>query len=230
MTHLSDSDLFARVEPGPRKEHKRLILRCALACFNELGIQATTVETIRERANSSIGSIYHHFGNKDGLIAALFFAALDDQLALTQARIQTAASAKDAIEALVQTYLEWVTQQPELARFLSQARASVADGPFGKELMERNKRRYGELLEWLEKGVQDGSVRPLPREIYASLLIGQSDNYCRAWLSGRVKSKPADFAKVFVEAAWRSVGMVDTDLRHNGGSLLPDAARALLRD
>ena len=97
MTHLPASDPtdpFARVEPGPRKEHKRLILSCALACFNELGIQATTVETIRERANSSIGSIYHHFGNKDGLIAALFFAALDDQLALTQPRIQNAVSAK----------------------------------------------------------------------------------------------------------------------------------------
>lgn len=207
MTHLPDNDLFERVEPGPRKAHKRLILNCALACFNELGIQATTVETIRERANSSIGSIYHHFGNKDGLIAALFFAALDDQLAMTHARIQTAASAKDAIEALVRTYLEWVTQQPELARFLSQARASVAAGPFGSELIERNKHRYGDLMKWLEKGVKDGSVRALPRETYASLLIGQPDNYCRAWLAGRVKSKPSDFVQVFAEAAWRSVGV-----------------------
>ena len=207
MPNLPDPDLFARVEPGPRKAHKRLILNCALSCFNELGIQATTIETIRERANSSIGSIYHHFGNKDGLIAELFFAALDDQLTLTQPRVQAAASAKEAIEALVRTYLEWVTQRPELARFLSQARASVADGPFANELTERNKRRYGELLELLEKGVKNGSVRPLPRETYAPLLIGQSDNYCRAWLSGRVKTRPADFVKVFAEAAWRSVGV-----------------------
>lgn len=209
MTDSSTSDLFDRVEPGPRKEHKRLILRCALACFNELGIQATTVETIRERANSSIGSIYHHFGNKDGLIAALFFAALDDQLDLAQPRIQAARSAKEAIEALVQTYLEWVTQQPELARFLTQARSAVASGPFGEALAQRNKRRYAELLDWLEKGTTDGTVRPLPRETYAALLIGQSDNYCRAWLSGRVKSKPIDFVHVFVDAAWRSVG-IDT--------------------
>jgi AcrR family transcriptional regulator len=209
MTNFPDSDLFERLEPGPRKAHKRLILNCALACFNELGIQATTIETIRERSNSSIGSIYHHFGNKDGLIAALFFAALDDQLALATTRIQNAASAKEAIEALVQTYLEWVTQQPGLARFLSQARAAIANGPFGGELVERNKRRYGEILKWLEKGVKDGSVRPLPRETYASLIIGQSDNYCRAWLSGRVKTKPSDFVKVFAEAAWRSVGVIE---------------------
>lgn len=205
MTHLPAPDPFARVEPGPRKEHKRLILSCALACFNELGIQATTVETIRERANSSIGSIYHHFGNKDGLIAALFFAALDDQLALTHPRMQAAVSAKDAIEALVQSYLEWVTQQPGLAQFMAQARASVADGPFGKELLQRNKKRYSHMLEWLEKGVKEGAVLALPRETYASLLIGPCENYCRAWLSGRVKSRPTDFVQVFAQAAWRSV-------------------------
>lgn len=209
MTNLSLNELFARAEPGPRKEHKRLILLSALACFNEMGIQATTIEAIRERADSSIGSIYHHFGNKDGLIAALFFVALDDQLALTQARIQNATNAKEAIGAVVQTYLEWVTQQPDLARFASQARASVVSGPFGNDLMERNKQRYGALMKWLEKGVKDGSIRSLPRETYASLLIGQSDNYCRAWLSERVKSKPTDFTEVFIEAAWRSVGVTD---------------------
>lgn len=205
MTNSSHINLFARLEPGPRKEHKRQILRSALDCFNEFGIHATTIEAIRERAGSSIGSIYHHFGNKDGLVAALFFVALDDQLALTHARTQTVTSARDAIEALVTTYLEWVTQQPELARFASQARASVASGSFSSQLMERNKQRYGELMKWLEKGVKDGSIRAMPRETYASLLIGQSDNYCRAWLSGRVKSKPTDFVDVFVDAAWRSV-------------------------
>lgn len=211
MALLQDIDLFERIESGPRNAHKRLILNCALACFNELGIQATTIETIRERANSSIGSIYHHFGNKDGLVAALYLAALDDQMVATQPRIEAATSARNAIEGLVQTYLEWVTERPALARFLSQARASVAEGPFSEELAQRNKQRYGVLLEWLETGVKEGSIRALPRETYASLLIGQSENYCRAWLSGRVKTKPTDFVAVFAEAAWRSIGMASID-------------------
>lgn len=206
MTQLPDADLFARVEPGPRKAHKRQILNVALACFNEQGLQATTVETIRERAGSSIGSIYHHFGNKDGLVAALFFAALDDQLALAEPRVQRAASAPEAVEALVHTYVKWVTQQPELARFMSQARSAVAGGPFGEALAQRNKQRFGRLLKWLDQGVKQGTIRPLPRETYASLLMGQAENYCKAWLSGRVKTKPTDFAQVFADAAWRSVG------------------------
>ncbi len=198
--------------PNPPKPHKSHILDTALACFNEMGIQATTIEAIRARANSSVGSIYHHFGNKDGLIAALFFTALDDQTAMTQARLQTATNAKEAVEAMVRTYLEWVTQQPELARFMFQARSAVADGPFGAELVQRNKERLRGLLAWLDRGLADGSMRALPRETYASLLIGQSENYCKAWLSQRVKSKPTEFASVFAEAAWRSIGVGPDEL------------------
>ena len=208
MTHSPSSSLFERVEPGPRKEHKRHILSCALACFNEWGLVATTMETIRARADSSVGSIYHHFGNKDGLIAALYFAALDDQLALAPPRILAATGVREAIETLVRTYMDWVTQQPEMARFMTQARHAVAEGPFKNDLVQRNRCRFGELLAWLERGVKEGAIRALPREAYASLLIGQSENYCRAWLGGRVKGTPSDMAGVFAEAAWRSVGTV----------------------
>lgn len=205
MKNFSPS-LFDSVEPGPRKAHKRQILSSALACFNELGIEATTIEAIRTRADSSVGSIYHHFGNKEGLIAALCFAALDDQLNLIQPRMKSAGTPREAIGQLIHSYLEWVTQKPELARFLSQARHAVATGPFGKALGERNKQRYGDLHKWLSQGVSDGAILALPKETYASLLIGPSENFCRAWLSGRVKEPPIAYAEVFAEAAWRAVG------------------------
>ena len=56
--------------------------------------------------------------------------------------------------------------------------------------------------------IEDGEISALPRELYASLLIGQSENYCRAWLSGRVKSPPTDHADVFADCAWRSIAEV----------------------
>ena len=108
---------------------------------------------------------------------------------------------------LVQAYLAWVTQQPELARFLFQVRHSVATGPRKEALAERNKLRYQALLGWLKQGVKDGTIRALPSETYASLLIGQAENYCKAWLSGRVKGNPLDYAETFTDAAWRSVGV-----------------------
>ncbi|HXA46267.1 MAG TPA: TetR/AcrR family transcriptional regulator [Burkholderiaceae bacterium] len=199
------SNQFENAEPGPRKAHKRHILSCALACFDEFGIEATTIDMIRERADSSVGSIYHHFGNKDGLIAALYLAALDDQFALAQPRMASAATPRESVEALVRTYLEWVTQQPQLARFLFRARQGVAFGPYKEELAKRNKQRYEALLNQLAAGIKEGVILPFPKEIFASLLIGQSENYCRAWLAQRVKAKPTAYVDIFVQAAWTSV-------------------------
>jgi len=64
-------DLIERTFPGRRSDLKRIILREALACFNEVGIEATSIETIRARCDTSVGAIYHHFGNKEGLVAAI---------------------------------------------------------------------------------------------------------------------------------------------------------------
>lgn len=199
--------VLARVEPGVRKAHKRQILASALACFDRDGLDAVTVETIRAHADSSIGSIYHHFGNKEGLVAALYFVGLDDQSARMQPRLEASQDAREAIEALVETYLEWVCEQPALARFMFRARGIVADGPHRDGLDERNRGRFGALLGRLEQGVKAGQVRKLPRETYAPLLIGPSESYCRAWLGGRVKARPTEHAAVFQEAAWLAVGV-----------------------
>lgn len=53
-------------------ELKREILARSLTCFNDQGIEATTIETIRATWETSVAATYHHFGNKDGLVAVLF--------------------------------------------------------------------------------------------------------------------------------------------------------------
>jgi AcrR family transcriptional regulator len=54
-----------------RGERQEAILSAALECFTSRGFAATTVEEIRRRSGASIGSIYHHFGGKEGLAAEL---------------------------------------------------------------------------------------------------------------------------------------------------------------
>jgi AcrR family transcriptional regulator len=205
MSNAEIRRVFERAEPGPRKAHKRQLMACALDAFELAGIAATTIEDIRARAGSSIGSIYHHFGNKDGLVAALFFAAMDDQAELADARLAGAAGTRAMIDAIVRSYVEWVTAQPRLARFLFMARSTVAAGPSAEDLARRNKVRYRMLFDALEKGVATGEIRALPRETYGALLIGPSETYCRAWLSERVKGSPAQHAEIFTQAAWRAV-------------------------
>lgn len=198
-------DLIERTFPGRRSDLKRTILREALACFNEVGIEATNIETIRARCDTSVGAIYHHFGNKEGLVAALFFAALEDQARLRDGYLQDAQTAHAGVLALVYSYVDWVDAQPEWARFVFQSRFAVANGPFKDELVSRNALRNQELKVWMSVEGRKEYFSHLPAELIPSLIIGAVESYSRAWLSGKVKHSPQAYRELLAEAAWQSI-------------------------
>lgn len=184
---------------------KREILGQALRCFNEFGVEATTIDTIKARCETSVGAIYHHFGKKEGILSALFFAAQDDQREHLQRELAKANSLREAVSSIVSSYVNWVTAHPEWARFLFQAHSVVAKGPFHQELKDRNAENYRDLKEKL-LGFKDNEIRLVQSlEIFSSLVIGPSENYCRAWLASRVKTSPCDYRDEFAESAWRSL-------------------------
>lgn len=197
--------VLERAYPGARAQLKRRILQGALACFNEHGIEATTIEVILARCEASVGNLYHHFGSKEGLVAALFFCTLDDQAALLDAELAKAQTMQEGVAALVYSYVDWVTAQPELARFLFQARSAVSKGPHAVELQQRNRARAKLVMGWFALPGRVGGLKDWPPELLPSLIIGQAENYSRAWLSGRVKATPKQYRAMLAEAAWASV-------------------------
>ncbi|MFJ3485597.1 TetR/AcrR family transcriptional regulator [Pseudomonas sp. NPDC090202] len=199
------AEVLERSYPGARAALKRDILLSALACFNEHGLEPTTIDMIRARCGTSVGNIYHHFGNKEGVVAALFFCALDDLARLREAYLATAGSAREGIAALVQSYVDWVTRQPDLARFQYQARSVVATGPQAEALTERNRQRNGHLKGWLADPERRKAFRPWPPELFLSLIVGPAESYCRAWLAGRVSTPPGEYREELAEAVWMSV-------------------------
>ena len=45
------------------------ILDAALKLFNRHGYAATSIDDLRKASRASVGSIYHHFGGKEGVAA-----------------------------------------------------------------------------------------------------------------------------------------------------------------
>jgi len=152
-----------------------------------------------------VGTIYHHFGNKEGVAAALFFAGFDDQSLAIAKRTEAAPDAHAVVAALVAAYVDWVTHLPELAAFLFMARETVAQGPHGEALRERLEARYGPIDARLAEGVRDGLITELPAELIPALVLGGAESYCRAWLAGRRQAKPTAYAGLLAEAAWRGI-------------------------
>lgn len=202
---MNELSILERRFPGRRAGLKREILEQALACFNETGIEATTIDSIRARCEASVGAIYHHFGNKEGILGALFFAVLDDQHEFFEHYLVKVGTLEAFASALVMSYVDWLVQNPEWARFQFQARASVAKGPYRQELAERNTKQFQELKKKLQALEADGTKITLPFELLPSLIIGATESYCKAWLSGRVQTCPSEYREQLAAAAWRSI-------------------------
>ncbi|TVT35230.1 TetR/AcrR family transcriptional regulator [Marinobacter vinifirmus] len=202
---MNQSNILENRFPGRRAALKREILEQALHCFNDLGVEATTIDAIKARCDTSVGAIYHHFGNKEGILSALFFAAMDDQRQQLERELAGANNLREAVFCIIESYLDWVAANHEWARFLYLARSPLAKGPFQQELKDRNVQNYQKLKEQLI-GLGKGDIKIVqPFEMLFSLIIGPSENYCRAWLSGRVKTSPQEYRKEFAESAWRSL-------------------------
>lgn len=103
------------------------IRRCALELLRDGGPAALTTRAVCECAGVTAPTLYHHYGDKDGLLRAVAQAEL---LAMF-ARKQRMKSTGDALQDLKRGWDDWVEfaiDQPHLVRAL-QARGSATTQP-----------------------------------------------------------------------------------------------------
>ncbi|WP_313659397.1 TetR/AcrR family transcriptional regulator [Acinetobacter variabilis] len=202
---MQNMELLERIFKGRRALLKRQILECALTEFLRTGIAATTIEMIRDQADTSIGAIYHHFKNKEGIIAALYISALTDQSEQRLQALSQVQGIEQGIQAVIQSYIDWVVAYPDFARFLYAAHYTVQSSDFKKELQQSNQQRNQELKQWLAQQADIGQLQAVPLELLISLIIGPTESYCRSWLSGRVHASPKHYAAALAKSAWKSI-------------------------
>lgn len=188
-----------------KKSRKQEILDAALACFTEHGIEATTIDMIRERSGSSVGSMYHHFGSKESIAGALYVDALAGYHAYQQELLSAASSAEEGVKAIAHAYVDWISDNPDKARFVLYGRGVLAKSDMANELKERTREKMAGVQAWFRPHIEAGRLKKLPLEVYGSLITGPAHDYARLWLTGRAKTNIKAYREVFAEAAWNAL-------------------------
>lgn len=176
---------------------RETILEAALESFDATG--ETAIEEIKRRSGASVGSIYHHFGDKDGIAAALYIEILRGYQVGVVRALGRAQGAEAGVKALVRYHLRWVERNPERARFLLQSGAARIAA--GDDLKALNRSLAAALGEWVEG---QPAIRPLRREVFYAMVIGPAQELSRARLGGRLGSL-RQLEDELADAAWRAV-------------------------
>jgi len=180
------------------ENRRQTILEAALSSFSEKGMAATTVDDVRRLSGASVGSIYHHFGDKEGLAVALYLECLRDYQRGFLDIVRRRPRAERGVRALVRHHLRWVAANPDRARLL------LAGSPPGasERIDEENRELFSATAGWVDAEVGAGRLRPLPRGLFYAVLLGPAQEFSRRRLSGQSGTPMRTAERVLGQAAW----------------------------
>lgn len=188
--------------PSQRQEE---ILAAALGAFTEKGFAAATIEDVRTRSGASTGSIYHHFGGKEGLAAALYVEGLRDYQRGFLRELRRRRGAEETVKGVIRYHLRWIARNADLARFIFHRHETEVRAQTQEPMAQLNRRLRSEADALLEPHYESGALRRLPLDLFNAVLIGPSQEFARHWLGGRTKTSIKSAEREFGEAAWRAL-------------------------
>lgn len=169
-----------------RRERERLarrlaMLDAALAVFGEKGFEGATLDEIAERAEFGKGTLYNYFpGGKDELYRSLFeervvrglYGVADAALPAGRS-LATPAEARAAFHDFIHGLLgHFEANRPVLRLYMAEAPRVIHDPDRMGEMIELFAGFTAVVTEAVQRGIDAGSLRPIPAEPVAHLLIG----------------------------------------------------------
>jgi AcrR family transcriptional regulator len=153
------------VEPDPAATPRReAVLLAALELFHTNGYHAVSMEEIGRAAGITGSSVYRHFPGKADLLAAVYHRAVQRVEATTAAALAAAAGPADALDQLVESYVDLVYGNPAL---ISVYRAAHRDLPSD----DRHDIRKAQRLHVEEWVTLLGQARPELGQTAARVLV-----------------------------------------------------------
>lgn len=145
------------------KERRRLeILEAAAEVAGVVGFEAMTMEQVARKARLSRALVYVYFKDKHDLLIGLCVRALE----LLRERFTAAVAAESQgykqVEACGRAYVRFASDHPTLFDALAQveAHAPIADDPSLDISLKAGDELQNILVEAIERGKADGSIRP----------------------------------------------------------------------
>jgi AcrR family transcriptional regulator len=151
-------------------ETREVLLNAAREVFCAKGFAEAGIAEVVERANSSVGSLYHHFGGKAELFLALWEQHQDahEEVATTAVATSRAAGEQDPLELFIvgtRAFLDSSWRRADLVRLFMDG-----SGPPGFETVRRTRGRRWLHQNSLLLGAGNGPVERLTVAVLTTII------------------------------------------------------------
>lgn len=189
--------------PPSRIDARSRLISTARHRFAVDGPLVPTLDEVRREAEVSVGALYHHFADKQSLLAAVYAQLMGEY---QQGFIDTLTrhdKAREGIYAAVAYHLRWIAEHRAEAGLL------LGDRVDSPQLQELNRSFFDAVQAWWKPHSTYGVLRPMNIGVTAALWLGPAQEYSRYWITGpQTRISPA-IVKTFSEAAWAVLRAAD---------------------
>jgi TetR/AcrR family transcriptional regulator, fatty acid metabolism regulator protein len=192
----------------PDTKRKGAILSTASRLFAEKGYGNATTSEIAREAGVAEGTLYHHFGSKDGIFLTLFDETMEGFLAGIEEILDGDRTGREALSALVRFHFRYVSHNRE--RYLILLRdfpPHLTVEHFASRSPQREKLdRITELFSRiLARGKADGTLHlPFPVRETAEMLRGSFYGTTRLKMLDLIRAPFPRLARM-MESYWLKV-------------------------
>jgi AcrR family transcriptional regulator len=197
----------------PRKHETDVILDAARALVLAGGPRAASVAAIAKSSGAPAGTLYHRFGNRDGILTAAWLRALErfQSRAMAASEAEKADAAQDTAVAMAVAAIGFARELPEDARMLLTIRPAdllddEPDARFQETVAAMNaplQRRVGDLARKLYGRKDSRSVDAVARAVadlpYAVVRRHAHDEPMPSWLEADVATSVRAMLESFRE-------------------------------
>ena len=181
---------------------RQQILSVTLSLFSNKGYFNTSVRDIARESGVSIGSIYHHFKDKEGIASAMYNNLLDrmiTELALIKSSNNTA---HDRCREVISFLFKMTEEEPEVMEFmlsskhrdfLPNEKPVCSSAPF--ELMR----------ELVKDGMVSGEIQLMDLMVASSCLYGASLRMITSRLDGLIEQPLPEYLDAIWSSSWKAV-------------------------
>lgn len=183
----------------------RAILSTASRLFAEKGYSNATTSEIAREAGVAEGTLYHHFGSKDGIFLTLFDETMDGFLEGIEDLLARETTGREALSALARFLFEYVSlHREQYLILLRDFPVHLTVEHFAKGSPQREKLdRITELFSLvLSRGKMDGTLSlPFPVRDTAEMLRGTFYGTTRLKMLGLIQTPFPRLARM-MESYW----------------------------
>ena len=178
------------------------ILTAALDLFVNKGYHNVSIHEIQKVADVSIGSIYNHFGGKEGIASALYKHILNEMDELVDDVIKEFSSPSEQCKEIIRLLFVYTDSQRNIMAFVFHAKHAefLSDAP-----LICNASPFIKIREVIKKGIVAGEFIAIDSWVATSSIFGGAIHMIQLRLDGLIEKPLIEYYEDSISSAWKGL-------------------------